>query len=88
LFCLLLTPFEDASAQCVQPAAGTSDGVATLRTQSRAVVVDVVVSDKNRGTVEGLKKEDFTILEDGLSALCLIITAIQHAQAALRLESL
>ena len=37
----------------------------TLKINSRAVLVDVVVSDKNGNPVKGLKQSDFTVLEDG-----------------------
>jgi VWFA-related protein len=36
----------------------------TLRVQAREVVLDVVVTDKQGNYVGGLKKEDFTLLED------------------------
>jgi VWFA-related protein len=37
----------------------------TLKINSRAVLVDVIVSDKNGNPVKGLKPNDFTVLEDG-----------------------
>lgn len=40
------------------------DDVITFRTQSRLVLVDVVVKNKS-GFVHGLRPEDFTVLEDG-----------------------
>ncbi|ADW68320.1 VWA domain-containing protein [Granulicella tundricola] len=36
---------------------------ATLRTRARLVVLDVVVTDKNKNPIHGLKKDDFTVLE-------------------------
>jgi VWFA-related protein len=37
----------------------------TLKVSSRAVLVDVLVTDKNGNPVKGLKQGDFTVLEDG-----------------------
>jgi len=37
----------------------------TLKVNSRAVLVDVIVTDRNGNPVKGLKQEDFKILEDG-----------------------
>lgn len=39
--------------------------VSTLRVTTRAVLVDVIVTDKDGNPVKGLSKDDFTILEDG-----------------------
>jgi VWFA-related protein len=39
--------------------------VATLRSTTRLVVLDVVVTDKSGNPVRNLSKDDFTILEDG-----------------------
>ncbi len=41
----------------------------TLRTNTRLVVVDVVVVDKNHNRVRGLKKEDFALAENGAPQL-------------------
>ncbi|WP_109485614.1 VWA domain-containing protein [Occallatibacter savannae] len=59
---VLLLPFACASAQSndQQESAGP-----TLKVNSRAVLVDVIVTDKNGNPVKGLKQSDFTILEDG-----------------------
>src|SRR5215831_3041403 len=37
----------------------------TLKINSRAVLVDVVVTDHNGNPVKGLKQEDFKVLEEG-----------------------
>ncbi len=37
----------------------------TLKVSSRAVLVDVIVTDKNGNAVKGLKQEDFRVLEQG-----------------------
>jgi VWFA-related protein len=37
----------------------------TLKVNSRAVLVDVIVTDKNGNPVKGLKQEDFRVLEQG-----------------------
>jgi VWFA-related protein len=48
------------------PAAPRSAAVPTLRTSSRIVVVDVVVTDPKTGQpIRGLKQSDFTLLEKG-----------------------
>jgi len=46
-----------------QPAAQTPQ--ATFRSTTRLIVQTVTVKDKNGKTIEGLKKEDFTVTEDG-----------------------
>ncbi len=43
----------------------SSTAVPTLRANAQLVVVDVVVLDKNKQPVHGLKAEDFTLLEGG-----------------------
>src|SRR4249920_2290264 len=49
--------------QAPQPAAPGS-GV-TFSSNTNLVVVDITVKDKSGKAIEGLKKEDFTVLEDG-----------------------
>lgn len=61
-----------ACSVLAQTPAGSADGanlpklpVSTLRVTSRAVLVDVIVTDKDGNPVKGLSKDDFTISEDG-----------------------
>jgi VWFA-related protein len=42
------------------------DGVATLRTRARLVLLDVVVTDGKGRPVQRMKASDFTLLEDGV----------------------
>ena len=58
LFAALATP------QTQQPAPSTTAQPATLHASAQLVVVDVVVTDKNRKPVHGLKSSDFTLTED------------------------
>jgi len=46
-----------------------ADGVATLRTRARLVLLDVVVTNGKGKPVQGLKASDFTLLEDGVPQL-------------------
>jgi len=39
----------------------------TLKVNSRAVLVDVIVTDRNGNPIKGLKQEDFKVLEQGKS---------------------
>jgi VWFA-related protein len=45
--------------------ATTDTPQSTLKVNSRAVLVDVIVTDRNGNPVKGLKQEDFRILEQG-----------------------
>ncbi len=49
------------------PATGASPEapIQTLRTTSRAVLIDVIVSDRKGKPVTGLKQEDFIVTEQG-----------------------
>src|SRR5690349_24352372 len=58
--CLLA---EDQPAKSTQPADGQTT---TLKSHSVLVVVPVVVTDKSGNHVPGLKKEDFTVQENGV----------------------
>ena len=42
-----------------------STSEATLRVNSRAVLVDVIVTDRNGKPVQGLTKENFSLTEQG-----------------------
>jgi VWFA-related protein len=46
------------------PPAPAQAPLPTLRAQAKLVVVDVVVTDKSHAPVKGLKREDFTLIED------------------------
>src|SRR5271156_2025205 len=46
-----------------QPAARQA-GTYSLQVNAQIVVLDVVVNDKNGGTVKGLTRDDFTVYED------------------------
>jgi hypothetical protein len=50
-------------AQTAAPAAKTS--LPSLRINSKAVLVDVIVTDRNGKPVTGLKKDAFTVTEQG-----------------------
>jgi VWFA-related protein len=52
-------------AQTVTPNANTSTSTPTLQITSRAVLVDVVVTDRNGKPVTGLKRDAFTVMEQG-----------------------
>jgi len=54
------------AAQNVTPELQThSQPTATIRAKAKLVIVDVTVSDKNGNPLHNLKKEDFTVLENG-----------------------
>jgi VWFA-related protein len=61
LFCALLTSLVAAEQK---PSSTSADSVPTFRSQTRVVLVDVIVSDKKGQFVPGLKSEDFTVEED------------------------
>jgi VWFA-related protein len=81
--CLLLAIFISASGQQPPPAptraqpaqpvnapgtnAPAAGAVATFTTGIRMVTVDATVTDKTGKSVEGLKKTDFTVTEDGVA---------------------
>ncbi len=52
------------AAQNAPGAAVDQTPVATIRTGTKLVVVDVVVTDKDGKAVHGLKVEDFAMVED------------------------
>jgi VWFA-related protein len=64
------------------------DGVATLRTRARLVLLDVVVTNGKGKPVQGMKASDFTLLEDGVPQVLssfqehTAITAEEAAKAA------
>jgi len=54
-----------ALAPAQQPAQQPGPSVQTIRANSRIVIVDVVVTDKDQHPVRNLKQSDFTLLEKG-----------------------
>ena len=60
--------------------------VMTLRQTAQTVIVDVIVGDRYGTAVTGLKKEDFTILEDGKPQPISFFEA--HGGAPMRVGSL
>jgi len=62
IFFRLFLAFSAVAQQAPPPA---DDGITTFKSSSTLVVVSVFVRDKSGNVVEGLKKEDFKLLEDG-----------------------
>ncbi|HEX4134280.1 MAG TPA: VWA domain-containing protein [Bryobacteraceae bacterium] len=63
LVCALILSF---SAAAQQPAAvQQTEGTPTFSANSNLVIVDVTIKDKSGKPIEGLKQNDFVILEDG-----------------------
>lgn len=54
-----------AEAPSQSPAAAASSPVPTVHVTTHAVLVDVIVTDKNGTPVTGLKQDDFNLLEQG-----------------------
>jgi len=48
-----------------KPSPAQSNSVPTFRSQTRVVLVDVIVADGKGQFIPGLKAEDFTVKEDG-----------------------
>jgi VWFA-related protein len=70
LFCLVFLGIAPAGslAQSTAPPqqnAPASQAPGVLRATTRLVIVDVVVTDKNKAPVSGLEAEEFTVFEDG-----------------------
>lgn len=59
---LIMVP---AGAQQAPPAQQAGAGTPTFKASANLVILDVTAKDKGGLTVEGLKSEDFTVLEDG-----------------------
>ena len=60
---LMLSPSPAQQTQTSAPA--PSGGTVTFKTSSNLVIVNVSAKDKGGLGVEGLKAEDFTVMEDG-----------------------
>ena len=54
-----------AAGSIAQDTSSSASPETTLKVNSRAVLVDVLVSDKNGNTVKGLRQSDFAVLENG-----------------------
>ncbi len=63
LLALLVLPLHAQSTSSDAP-----QNVPVLKTTARAVVVDIVVTDKGGASVGGLQQRDFSVLEDGKNA--------------------
>jgi VWFA-related protein len=66
-------------AQAPTPAAPPSPSTVTLRTTTRLVQINVIVHNKKGDPVEGLAKEDFTILDQGKEQQIAAFSAISAA---------
>ena len=64
IFFLVLLPFLAVSSQ-PQTSSASNKPAATIKTEVRRVLVDVVVTGNKGEAVTGLKQEDFIVLEDG-----------------------
>jgi VWFA-related protein len=64
-FLLVLFCISIAAAQTQKPAPNTTESVATLKSKSLLVLVDVVVTNDKGDPIPGLQKKDFEVLEDG-----------------------
>ncbi len=61
---------------------GTREPVTTIKVNTRAVVVDVVVADANGHPVKGLRQQDFQVMEDGKPQDVRSFTEVADAKAA------
>ena len=64
-FCSVLSALAVAQSAAGQQAAPAQPPVSTLKAQARLVIVDVVVTDRDHHAVQGLARQDFTVLEGG-----------------------
>ncbi|MEO8594979.1 MAG: VWA domain-containing protein [Candidatus Solibacter sp.] len=64
-FLTLLMLLPASGQQAPAPAAAPSGGTVTFKATSNLVIVNVTAKDKSGMPVQGLKAEDFTVLEDG-----------------------
>src|ERR1700759_3191883 len=65
LFALPHSAFAQASVQNPKSQNSSNQTGAVIRSTSRLVLLDVVVTDKSGKPLPGLNKEDFTVFEDG-----------------------
>jgi len=67
LLVLILTSMARIALAQESQSAPSTDAVETFRSSTRLVVLDVVVTDKAGNPAKNLTKDDFTVLEDGVS---------------------
>lgn len=67
LFALFILPLHPQNNSPQNNSKDAPQNVPVLKTTTRAVVVDIVVTDKSGSSVGGLQQRDFSILEDGKS---------------------
>ncbi len=60
-----LAGVQPTGATAARPSQQDTSPVTTLRTATRAVVLDIVVTDQNGRAVQNLQKGDFSLAEDG-----------------------
>ena len=83
---ILISSLAFAPLAFAQQAPGNSPGnsndtsIPIIRVSSKLVLVDVVVTDKQRHPVDGLKAEDFSIYESGKQQKVAIFQSIRHGQ--------
>src|SRR5882724_11938461 len=65
LFCLLTSDITPVWAQAPSESSASPQATPVLKATTRLVQINVVVHDKKGEPVEGLKKEDFLILDQG-----------------------
>jgi len=71
-----------AAMLCPGPAVSQELPGATIRVNTRLVLVDVVVTDKQGHPINGLKAENFTVQEKGKTQKIAFLTTPQQAQPA------
>lgn len=64
-FSIILLAFCCAAPLCAQSASSEQAKVPSIKAETKAVIVDVVVTKSNGEHILGLKKQDFKLMEDG-----------------------
>jgi VWFA-related protein len=65
VLCVVLLTLEVTCPPAVAQAAGDSQSGYTFRANSRVVLTDITVTDKQGNPVHGLKARDFRVFDDG-----------------------